>query len=100
MATRYHPRHGTTVPRLRSPCSGARTTFLLREAALARFGGVRVTEVDAAEWQGGELQDLATPSLFGEPRALLITDARSLTKDAIGGAGGLPRRRPIPRRGS
>jgi DNA polymerase-3 subunit delta len=56
--------------------------FLLREAALARFGGVRPREVDAGEWLGGELQDLATPSLFGEPRALLISDARSLTKDA------------------
>ena len=51
--------------------------FLLREAALALLGDVHATEVDAAEWQGGELQDLATPSLFGEPRALLITDARS-----------------------
>ena len=56
--------------------------FLLREAALARFGDVRPGEVDAGEWQGGELQDLATPSLFGEPRALLISDARSFTKDA------------------
>lgn len=56
--------------------------FLLREAALARFGGVRPREVDAGDWLGGELQDLATPSLFGEPRALLISDARSLTKDA------------------
>ena len=58
--------------------------FLLREAALASLGEVRPTEVDAAEWQGGELQDLATPSLFGEPRALLITDARSLPKEAMG----------------
>jgi len=57
-------------------------SFLLREAALARLGDLRPTEIDAEEWQGGELQDLATPSLFGEPRALLITDARSLTKDA------------------
>jgi DNA polymerase III delta subunit len=56
--------------------------FLLREAALARFGDVHPAEVDAAEWRGGELQDLATPSLFGEPRALLIADARSLSKDA------------------
>ena len=58
--------------------------FLLREAALQLLGDVRVTEVDAGEWQGGELQDLATPSLFGEPRALLVTDCRSLPKDAIG----------------
>jgi DNA polymerase-3 subunit delta len=56
--------------------------FLLREAALELFGDHRPTEVDAAVWQGGELQDLATPSLFGERRALLISDARSLTKDA------------------
>jgi DNA polymerase III subunit delta len=57
--------------------------FLLREAAMSALGDLRVTEVDAAEWEGGELQDLATPSLFGEPRALLITDARSLVKDAV-----------------
>jgi DNA polymerase-3 subunit delta len=58
--------------------------FLLREAALDSLGEVRPTEVDAAEWQGGELQDLATPSLFGEPRALVIADARSLSKEAMG----------------
>lgn len=57
--------------------------FLLREAALAALGDLRATEVDAAEWEGSELQDLATPSLFGEARALMITDARALTKDAI-----------------
>jgi DNA polymerase-3 subunit delta len=58
--------------------------FLLREAALHLLGDLRATEVDAGEWQGGELQDLATPSLFGEPRALLVTDCRSLPKDALG----------------
>lgn len=58
--------------------------FLLREAALGALGDVRAREVDAAEWEGGELQDLATPSLFGERRALLVTDCRSLSKDAIG----------------
>ena len=58
--------------------------FLLREEAFRVLGDLRPTEVDAADWQGGELQDLATPSLFGEPRALLITDARSLAKDAVG----------------
>jgi DNA polymerase-3 subunit delta len=58
--------------------------FLLREAALDLLAPLRPTEVDADDWQGGELQDLATPSLFGEARALLITDARSLSKDAVG----------------
>jgi DNA polymerase III subunit delta len=57
--------------------------FLLREAALALLGDVRATEVDAADWTGGELQDLATPSLFGERRALLVTDCRSLSKAAV-----------------
>lgn len=59
--------------------------FLLREAALALTQGMRLTEVDGAEWQGAELQDLATPSLFGEPRALIISDARSLPKSAMEG---------------
>ncbi len=58
--------------------------FLLRERALELLGDLKPTEVDANEWQGGELQDLATPSLFGEARALLITDAKSLPKEAIG----------------
>ena len=57
--------------------------FLLRDAALELLGDRKPTEVDAADWQGGELQDLATPSLFGEPRALLVTDVRGLTKDAM-----------------
>ena len=57
--------------------------FLLRERAFELFGDVRPTEVDGAEWQGSEFQDLATPSLFGEPRALLITDAKDLPKEAL-----------------
>jgi DNA polymerase-3 subunit delta len=57
--------------------------FLLRERALELLGDRKPTEVDAAEWSGNELQDLATPSLFGEPRALLITDAKSLPKEAL-----------------
>jgi DNA polymerase-3 subunit delta len=57
--------------------------FLLREAALHMLAPLHPTEIDAAEWSGGELQDLATPSLFGEPRALLVTDCRSLPKDAL-----------------
>jgi DNA polymerase-3 subunit delta len=58
--------------------------FLLRERALELLGELKATEVDANEWRGGELQDLATPSLFGEPRALIITDAKGLSKDAVG----------------
>ena len=57
--------------------------FLLRERALELLEGLKPTEVDAAEWRGSELQDLATPSLFGEPRALMISDAKSLPKEAL-----------------
>lgn len=57
--------------------------FLLRERAFELLGELKPTEVDAAEWRGVELQDLATPSLFGEPRALLISDAKSLPKEAL-----------------
>lgn len=53
--------------------------FLLRLAAHEFFAarGVRAVEVDAAEWQGGETSDLATPSLWGEARALLVTQCQS-----------------------
>jgi DNA polymerase III subunit delta len=56
--------------------------FLLREAAMEILGDARAIEIDAAVWQPGQLRDLSTPSLFGEPRALLIDDAKSLTKEA------------------
>ena len=59
-------------------------SYLLRETALDVFGEIKPTEVDASQWQGGELEDLATPSLFGERRGLLINDARSLSKEAMG----------------
>lgn len=57
--------------------------FLLHEAARELLGDLRAREVDGAQWQGTELQDLATPSMFGERRALLITDAKSLSKEAV-----------------
>jgi DNA polymerase-3 subunit delta len=57
--------------------------FLLREEALRVLGDLKPTEVEAGQWQGGELQDLATPSLFGEGRALMVTDARALPKEAL-----------------
>jgi DNA polymerase-3 subunit delta len=57
--------------------------FLLREAALEAIGpDLRAREVDAAEWQAGETADLATPSLFGDRRALIVSDARRLGESA------------------
>src|SRR5919197_1371809 len=54
--------------------------FLLRLNAheLLAARGVRATEVAASEWRGGETSDLATPSLWGEARALLVTQSQSL----------------------
>jgi DNA polymerase-3 subunit delta len=57
--------------------------FLLREAALEVLGDLRFVEVDGADWQGGETSDLATPSLFGERRALLVSNAKGLPDEAI-----------------
>jgi len=57
--------------------------FLLRLAALEIFGhDVQPREIEASAWQGGETADLSTPSLFGERRALLVTDARHLPEVA------------------
>jgi DNA polymerase III subunit delta len=57
--------------------------FLLREAAFEILGDLRPREVDGAEWAGGETADLATPSLFGERRALLVSNAKGLPEDAV-----------------
>lgn len=57
--------------------------FLLREAALELLGDLRPVEVDGGAWQGGETADLATPSLFGERRALMISDAKALPEDGV-----------------
>jgi DNA polymerase III subunit delta len=59
------------------------SAFLLREAALDVLGGVRATEIDAADWRSGATADLATPSLFGEERGLLVTDAQDLPPEGI-----------------
>jgi DNA polymerase-3 subunit delta len=59
--------------------------FLLRQAALDHLGarGVRAVELDASEWRGGETSDLATPSLWEEPRALLVTRCQGLPDEAV-----------------
>jgi DNA polymerase-3 subunit delta len=57
--------------------------FLLREAALELLGDLQPVEVDGGLWQGGETADLATPSLFGERRALLVSNAKALPDDGV-----------------
>ncbi|HYU58876.1 MAG TPA: DNA polymerase III subunit delta [Actinomycetota bacterium] len=57
--------------------------FLLREAAAEAFGSLweHVREVEGDAWTGGETGDLATPSLFGEPRALLVSGCQDLSDE-------------------
>lgn len=57
--------------------------YLLRLAAAEALGGVRATEVDGADWRPGATGDLATPSLFGEPRALLVSNAQHLGEEGL-----------------
>ena len=57
--------------------------FLLREAAFEHLGDLQPVEVDGGLWQGGETGDLATPSLFGERRALLVSDAKALPDEGV-----------------
>jgi DNA polymerase III subunit delta len=59
--------------------------FLLRLGAHALFEEKRIqaTDVEAREWEGDELSDLATPSLWGERRALLIRGAQALPESGL-----------------
>jgi DNA polymerase-3 subunit delta len=59
--------------------------FLLRDAALSRIqaAGVEATEVDGRLWQGGETADLATPSLWGDRRGLLVMNAHALPEPGL-----------------
>jgi DNA polymerase III subunit delta len=59
--------------------------FLLRHAALEHLAerGIRATEVDGSEWRGGEMSDLATPSLWGEGRGLLVTRCQALPEEGV-----------------
>ena len=54
--------------------------FLLRLAAqeVLERRDAHATEVEGSEWRGGETSDLATPSLWGERRALLVSRCETL----------------------
>ncbi|HEX9823629.1 MAG TPA: DNA polymerase III subunit delta [Actinomycetota bacterium] len=59
------------------------SAFLLREAAHRALGDDPFGEVDGEAWHGGLLADLATPSLFGERRGLLVAEAQDLKADSV-----------------
>ncbi len=59
------------------------SSFLLRHAAAEAFGEVRPVEIEGSAWRPGATSDLATPSLFGDERGLLVTSAQTLSKDGL-----------------
>lgn len=61
--------------------------FLLRESARQAFEDRRVQEIEGSEWELGLTGDLATPSLFGDTRALLVMNAQDLDGDALAEVG-------------
>lgn len=58
-------------------------SFLLREAGREAFGQIEPTVIAGTEWRPGRTADLATPSLLGEARGLLVTEADALPDDAL-----------------
>ena len=59
--------------------------FLVRQAAVDFLAdrSVKPREFDAREWRAGDFFDLATPSLWGERRALLLTGCQALSEAAV-----------------
>ncbi len=59
--------------------------FLVRQTAAEILDSreVKARELDAREWQAGDFFDLATPSLWGERRALLVTGCQALSEAAV-----------------
>jgi DNA polymerase III subunit delta len=69
--------------RLRVSLIWGESGFLVREEAQDLFGDRRPVVIPAREWIPGSTADLATPSLFGEPRDVLVTDAQDLDGEAV-----------------
>lgn len=57
--------------------------FLLRETAKRLLGETPVTEIEGSAWRPGMSSDIATPSLFGESRAMLLTGVQDLDKEGL-----------------
>ncbi len=59
--------------------------FLVRQAAadMLNARGVKARDLGARDWQAGDFFDLATPSLWGERRALLVTGGQALPEEGV-----------------
>ncbi|MFC5370265.1 DNA polymerase III subunit delta [Arcanobacterium bovis] len=61
------------------PVYGDRATDHVKQQLRARDPNTDVTTIDAADYQNGQLQMLTTPTLFGEPRAVIIPNVEQAT---------------------
>lgn len=57
--------------------------FILRNAAREAFGEVEPTVTAGNQWRPGMTSDLATPSLLGEARGLLVTEADEISDEGL-----------------
>ena len=55
----------------------------IREQLKAKDASLEVSEVEAGEYAAGQIYDLTAPSLFGEPRLLIIRGLDKLTDSLI-----------------
>ncbi|MEY4320388.1 MAG: hypothetical protein RLZZ471_329 [Actinomycetota bacterium] len=62
----------------------SRVVRSIREQLRLQDADLEVTEVDAADYQGGQLQDLSGPSLFSSPRLVIIKGVERCSDELIG----------------
>lgn len=60
-----------------------RVAVLLRDQLRAQRPEVEITDVDASSYSSGTLLALASPSLFGDPRLIRVTQAEKCTDEFI-----------------
>ena len=58
----------------------------LREQLKAHDASLEITEIEAADYSSNQIFDLTAPSLFGEPRLLVIRGADKMTDELIADA--------------
>lgn len=60
-----------------------RSIKLLRDKLRAEAQDLEVTELDASDYEPGQLDDFSSPSLFGEPRLIIIRSVERCTDELI-----------------
>jgi DNA polymerase-3 subunit delta len=58
-------------------------TKLIKNALRAKYADLEISEISAIDYRTGQLLNLASPSLFSEPRLIIIEDADRCTDEFI-----------------